>query len=280
MTNPIPVFVISLLTISIGFSPAFATINGEVTEDDFGLTLNGAWVVAESADEYVLAFQPSSGDYSLGATATSTVSTSQYFFQRDTQTGVSSTANDIDFVLGDLAKHDLDYLLAVDGLSASTMRGHINDAEEHFQVDHSINFVEDASTSWTHGGNTDCVDLINEVESDVSWSTENAEVLIAFVDIDNMTAEIGGQTVDIFACTLGPFDANQRPTIVIANDSPDFDRTIMHELTHTYDMDHETATCSTQIPNVMAVACGMSGQYLKNWTPTQDTNMENRRTWY
>lgn len=266
----------AVLVLSIGITPAFAThIEGEV-QDSGTLTLNGAWVNSEAANKFAHTTQPSSGDYSVGPTAGSnTVSASQYFFERDSQTSVSSNANNIDFNLDSLSVENLEYVIAVDGVSTTTMRNHINDAEDYFQIEHSINFIEDSSTSWTINGNTDCGDALDELESDVNWSSvsANSDILIGFVD-EQLTN--GGDNVN--ACTRGPYGSSESPVIVVGTGSSDFPRTVMHELTHDYNMSHEGATCTSQIPNIMAVTC--TTQYIKNWNPSQDTNMENRRTWY
>lgn len=270
----------AILVLSVGITPAFAThIEGEVTNTS-SQTLNGAWVNSEAANNYAHTTQPSSGDYLVGPTSgTNTVSASQYYFERDTQTGVAWYANNIDFSLSTQSVENLEYVIAVDGVSTSTMRGHINNAEDYFQIEHSINFIEDSSTTWSINGNLDCGDALDELESDVSWSSisANSDILIGFVD-EQLTAVINGNTVDVNACTRGPFSSTASPVIVIGDSSSDYPRSIMHELTHDYDMDHETASCTSQIPNIMAVDC--TSQYVKNWTPSQDTNMENRRSWY
>lgn len=284
MNKSFSILTVAVLTLSLGLAPAFAThIEGEV-ENTSSLTLNGAWVTSEAANKFAKTTQPNSGDYSVGPTASSnTVSASQYFYERDSQTSVSWNANNIDFALSSLGVANMEYVIAVDGMSTSTMRGHITDAEEYFQIEHSINFVEDSSTSWTRSGNVDCQDLIDEVESDVNWSSlsANSDFLIAFV---NVQMEDGNGN-DIHACTDGVGGSTQSPVIVIGNSSTDYVRTIMHELTHDYEIDHEGASCTTQIPNIMAFggtngAPCSSSQYIKNWTPAQDDEMQDNRTWY
>lgn len=271
----------TVLVLSIGITPAFAThIEGEV-QNSGTLTLNGAWITSEAANKFAKTTQPNSGDYSVGPTASSnTVSASQYFYERDSQTGVSSNANNIDFNLDSLSKETLEYVIAVDGVSTSTMRGHIQDAEDYFQIEHSIDFTEDSSTTWSINGNLDCGDALDELESDVNWSSAsaNSDILIGFVDAQ-LTAVIDGQTEDVNACTRGPYGSTASPVIVVGDSSTDFVRTVMHELTHDYNIGHETASCTSQIPNIMAVGCS-SSIYIKNWSPDQDTDMENRRTWY
>lgn len=56
-------------------------------------------------------------------------------------------------------------------------------------------------------------------------------------------------------------------------------RTVMHEVSHAYGLQHNTSSCSTQIPGIMASACSDS-IYIKNWTPTEDTTMGSNRNWY
>jgi len=161
------------------------------------------------------------------------------------------------------------------------MRNHINSAETYFQIEHSIDFSEDSSTSWGANGNTDCSDALDELESDVNWASvsANSDILIGFTTVQlTFVDPVDGLTKNANACTRSPYGSTSSPVIVVGVGSSDFPRTIMHELTHDYNMGHETATCTTQIPNVMASGC--VSQYVKNWNPSQDTNMENRRTWY
>lgn len=278
-----PIFVLTaILVLSIGMTPAFATITGEV-QNTSSLTLNGAWVNAEATDSFVHTTQPNSGDYTISNPASSgnTVSASQYFYERDSQTSISDGATNVDFSLSTLSKETLEYVIYVDGVSTTTMRGHINNAEDYFQIEHSIDFLEDASSSWDINGNYDCADALDELESDADWDTAsaNSDILIGFTD-----HQLTNNGDDVNACTRGPYGSTASPVIVVGDGSSDFPRTIMHELTHDYDIGHDTSSCTSQIPGIMAFGgtggapCG--SQYIKNWTPSQDTDMENRRTWY
>ena len=280
----LPVIVFTVLVLSVGITPAFAAnISGEVKTTG-GLTMNGAWVTSEATNTYAKAIQPSSGDYSVGPTANSnTLSSSQYLFNRGIQTGVSGSATNVDFSLGTRSAETMEYVIAVDGMSTTTMRSHINGAKEYFQYEHTINFSEDSSTSWTHGTKTKCSELITEVKSDVNWASlsANSDFLIAFVNIQ-MKDDDG--VTDIHACTDGVGSSTASPVIVIGNTTPDYVRTIMHEMTHDYEIDHDGTSCTSKIHNIMAFG-GTNGapctsQYIKNWTPSQDTTMQSRRTWY
>lgn len=268
------VLALAVLTLTIGVTPAFAThIEGQVTD---GASVNtNAWVTSESAGYYAFDQQPSSGDYYIGFNGgTSTVSASKYGDERSVQTGVSSNANDIDFDINTRGKIHMRYVIATDGsISESAMRSHIQSAEDYFQEEHNINFLESSSPTWTSGSDTSYSDLSTNVEGDVNWANISGDILIAFLDDDDLTC--GG--VASFACTTLE-DGTNRPTIIIASDSPDFSRTIMHELSHNYGMSHDTGTCSTKVPNVMASTCG--SDYIMNWNPTNDIDLENRRTWY
>lgn len=269
------VLVLAVLTLTIGVTPAFAThIEGQVTD---GASVNtNAWITAESNGNYAIDYQPSSGDYYLGLNgATSTVSASKYGDERSVQTGVSSNANDIDFDINTRGKIHMRYVIATDGsISESTMRSHIQSAEDYFQEEHNINFLESSSPTWTSGSDTTYASLSSNVQSDVNWSSISGDILIAFLDDDDLTCN----GVAAYACTTLETTGNNRPIIIIASDTPNFSRTIMHELSHSYGIDHDTSSCSSQVPSVMAISCG--SDYIMNWNPSHDIDVENRRTWY
>ncbi|MEX0862611.1 hypothetical protein [Nitrosopumilus sp.] len=276
------VMAFAVLVLSIGITPAFA-MSGAV-ETTGGLKINGAWVTSEKANDYKKTTQPSTGDWSLSVAGNgNTVSGAPYLYNRGVETGVDNNAINVDFSLTTRSAETMEYVIAVDDMSTTTMRSHINGAKEYFQFDHSINFSEDSSTTWSHGTKTKCSELLTEVQNDVSWSTlkANSDFLIAFVNIQ-MKDDDG--TTNIHACTDGVGGSTASPVIVIGNTSPDYVRTIMHEITHDYEIDHDGTTCSSQTPNVMAFGASggspCSSQYIKNWTPSQDTTMESRRGWY
>jgi hypothetical protein len=276
----IPVIAFTVLVLSIGITPAFA-MSGTVKTTG-GLAINGAWVTSEKTNDYNKTTQPSVGTWSLSIAGNgNTVSGAPYLYNRGVQTNVNNNAINVDFSLSTRSAETMEYVIAVDGMSTTTMRSHINGAKEYFQYEHSINFSEDASTTWTHGTNTKCSDLITKVKNDVGWASlsANSDFLIAFVNIQ-MKDDDG--VTDIHGCTDGVGSSTASPVIVIGNTTPDYVRTIMHEITHDYEIDEDTTTCANQIPNIMAFGGGSpcTTQYIKNWTPSQDTTMQSRRTWY
>ncbi|KAF6245126.1 M12 family metallo-peptidase [Nitrosopumilus sp. b2] len=268
------VLALAVLTMTVGLSPAFAAITGEVL--DGASTNTDAWVTAESAGNYQIDYQPSSGDYSVGPNGqTSTVSASKYGDEREVQTGISSSQSNVDFDIGSRTTIHVNYVLSVDGsISESAMRSHIQSAEDYFQEEHNINFIESSSPTWGSETDTTYSDLRDNVETDVDWDNITGDILIAFLDDDDMTCSGVAAT----GCTTVESSGGNRPTILVASDSSDFPRTIMHELSHNYGMSHDTALCASLVPGIMGTSCGSN--YIMNWRPTHDTDMENRRTWY
>ena len=269
----------AILVLSIGMTSAFATITGEV-ENNSSYTLNGAWVNAEASGSFVHTTQPNSGDYTISSPASSgnTVSASQYYYDREELTNVSDGATNKDFTLNSLSVENLEFVVYVDGVSLGTARNYVDDAEDYFQVEHSINFIEDDDGTWTINGNTDCNDALDELESDASWSTAsaNSDILIGFVD-EQLTK--GGSNID--GCTRAPYSSTASPVIVIGSGASDYPLVVMHEITHDYNIAHSTGSCTSQIPNVMADGCsGFAGVLIRNWTPSQDSTMNSNRDWY
>lgn len=111
------------------------------------------------------------------------------------------------------------------------------------------------------------------MKNDINWNSGNygiAEILIGFT---------GKQMPDANGCINAvPTAGGTHPYIMVSNWSPDIARTVMHEVTHAYGMDHVTS-CLNQIPGIMASSCGDS-LYIKNWVPDDDTTMESHRSWY
>lgn len=268
------VLTLAVITITLGISPAFAAITGEVLD---GVSTNtDAWVTSESAGNYAINYQPSSGDYSVGPNGqTSTVSASKYGDEREVQTGITSSQSNVDFDIGSRTTYQLQYVLSVDGsISESTMRSHIQSAEDYFREEHNIDFVESSSPTWGSETDVSYADLKDNVETDVDWGNITGDILIAFLDDDDLTC--GGESA--YACTTVETSSGSRPVIVVASDSPDFPRSIMHEISHNYGMDHETFLCASLEPGIMGVSCG--SDYIMNWRPAHDTVMENHRDWY
>ncbi len=271
----------TILVLSIGMTPAFATITGEV-ENNSSYTLNGAWVNAEASGEFVHTTQPNSGDYTISNPVSSgnTVSASQYYYEREELTSVSDGATNKDFTLGYLSIENLAFVIYVDGVNLGTARNHVNDAEDYFQVEHSINFNEVDDGTWDIEGNTSCDYALERLEAEANWATvqANSDILIGFVDVQLYDSS---GTTQIVACTREPYGSSESPSIVIGSGVSDYPLIVMHEITHDYDIDHTTGTCATQIPNVMAAGCGgISGVLIKNWTPTHDSTMQSNRDWY
>jgi len=111
------------------------------------------------------------------------------------------------------------------------------------------------------------------MKNDVNWTSGNygiADILIRFT----------GKNMGGTGCTNTiPSSGGTHPYIMITNYSSDMARTVMHEVSHTYGLQHNTSSCSTQIPGIMASACPGS-IYIKNWTPSEDTTMGSNRNWY
>ncbi len=263
----------------MGATPAFAIISGEVTNTS-SLTLNGAQITSEQVGQYEWTTQPSSGDYSVGPNEPTNnwIAAMQYFFQRSTQSGISDSATNVDFSLNSQTVNVLNHEIAISGMSLTAARSHIGVVEAIFQTEHSINFTEENTHTWTASGSDDCPTLIDEMQSAVGWSSTSSDVLIGFV---NKQLTVGGNNVH--ACTV-EFGNGATPTILIGDTTSDFDRTIMHELSHDYGIAHITSSCSGQHPNIMAFGNGggpcTNPIYIKNWANGHDSLMQSNRGWY
>lgn len=274
----------SLLGIAV--LPAFAVnITGNVKSGGTGL--GDAKVTAEKVAEYKWTRSATSGtvgSYSLSVAGTSsyTVAAAKTSYTRASATvNGGSAAPDLNLSTRSLAV--VMFKIAFDTAVGSQLtieqaRFYLYSAEPWFREEHSIDFQETGpGTAWTTTGlssGSACENFRDDMKTDVNWNTGNygiAEVLIGFT----------GKSMDpgTYGCINGdPQGGGTHPYIIISNTSPDMARSVMHEVSHAYGLDHNTSSCSTQIPGIMAPSTCV--HYIKNWRPTDDTTMNLRRTWY
>jgi len=267
----------AVLISSVSFSSAFATHISGTVENDFNQPLDGAFVTSECIGNYNTATTDSNGDYSVGPNCSGSVNSvqaNQYFFDRERQTSVANSATGIDFDLSTITSETVDIWVMNDEgkFTQSAIENHIAAAEEKFKLEHSINFDVVYYSSWNPSDETTCGDAYTTARSTANWPTTNhgAEVLIATYD-DSFT--------DGYACTVRYTSSGNDPSIILANDSGNYPRTIMHEFGHSYSLTHDYG-CTNPIPHVM-LACGQAhSDYVMNFNNTSDDDVHTNRSWY
>jgi len=285
-----------LLTVSLalsmgGITDAFATHNsGYVKEGATGI--DDAKVTFEKVGEYEYDRTSSSGLYGEYLPSGSSgwyVDAMANVYDRDTTSGISQ-GDSYNFDLSDRSNNTLDIKIAPDsstGVTAVEARAWVNLGEPWYEEEHTIIFDEwQATESWTSAGasSSGCADVLSELNSDIAWLSANdydgADILIGFTD---------GKMSGPYACMNNdsgsnpPTSGGNHPYVVVDQDSSDLARSVMHEISHAYGFDHVDATCSGQIPGIMATASGggaCSNEYIKNWVPADDVTLDSRRGWY
>lgn len=278
--------IIAAIIPMIGIGAVYAVgtnITGVVNSG--GSALNDAKSTAERAGEYQWDRTDASGNYDLATTTTNsyTVESMKSGYTRDsdsvtggnsapTQTISTRSYTDVKFKVGyDTTK----------SVTLSQAKDWLLDGEPWFRDEHSIDFVETtASESWTSSGATaTCAGFLSAMNSDIGWTGGDyggADILFGFTD--------NGFSDAVACINTTPGAGGTHPYIVADGDSSDMARTVMHEMSHAYGFSHNTSTCSTQIPGIMAIGPGpgtcSSSIYIKNWVPSDDTTLESRRSWY
>lgn len=273
--------------LGIAMLPAFAVnITGNVKSGGTGL--GDAKVTAEKVAEYKWTRSATSGN--VGSYTLSVDSTNSYTVAASKQgyTRASATVNGgsaaPDLNLSTRSNTVIMFKIAFDTsvgsrLTIEQARFYLYSAEPWFLDEHSIDFSETGpGTAWLSdpyvSGNA-CENFRDDMQTDVNWVSGNygiAEILIGFTgkSMGNGNGCINGPPL--------PSGPGQHPYIAISNTSPDIAGTVMHEISHAYGLQHNTSSCSTQIPGIMAPST--CSNYIKNWTPSDDSLMETNRNWY
>lgn len=287
------ILLVTLLSIPV-LQVHAASITGNVKSGTTGL--GNAKVTAEKVNEYAFTRSATSGtvgSYSLsvGSTSSYTVAASkQGYTQASTTVNGRSTAPNLN--LSTRSNAVITFKIAYDTSSGSQLtidqaRFYLYSAEPWFLDEHSIDFQEaGAGTTWSSvpwNSGQDCANFRDDMKNDVNWNTGNfgiSEILIGFSGKQFATS--GGADLDNQGCSSFPFPngPGQHPYLTISNWSPDISKTVMHEISHAYNMNH-ISSCTNVTPGIMAVTCGVSSSlYIKNWEPSNDTLIETNRNWY
>lgn len=276
----------SLLSITI--TQAYAVnITGNVKSG--GVGLGDAKVTAEKVNEYAWTRSATSGTVgsytlSVGSTSSYTVAASKQGYTRSSAT-VNGGSAAPDLNLSTRSNAVITFKIAFDTsvgsqLTIDQARFYLYSAEPWFLDEHSIDFQKTGvGTAWSSlpwvSGN-ECLNFNDDMKTDTNWTPGNyglGEILIGFT----------GKSFGVgYGCIHAiPNGVQQHPYITITNFSPDMARTVMHEVSHAYGLQHNTSSCSTQIPGIMAITCGEnSSLYIKNWEPSNDALVETNRGWY
>jgi hypothetical protein len=282
------VSIIAATLLSVTVLQAYAVnITGNVKSGGSGL--GDAKVTAEKVNEYAWTRSATSGTVgsytlSVGSTNSYTVAASKQGYTRaSTTVNGGSAAPDLN--LSTRSNTVIMFKIAYDTsvgsqLTIDQARFYLYSAEPWFLDEHSIDFQEAGSgTAWLSdpwvSGN-DCLNFRDDMKTDVNWNTGNygiAEILIGFT----------GKSFGVgYGCISNPLPTGpgQHPYITISNFSPDMARSVMHEVSHAYGLQH-ISSCTNVIPGIMASVCGeSSGLYIKNWEPSNDSLIETNRSWY
>jgi hypothetical protein len=276
----------ALLLLSISVHQAYA-VNITGTVKSGGTGLGDAKVTAEKVDEYQWTRSATSGtvgSYTLSAGTTNsyTVAASKQGYTR-ASTSVNGGSAAPDLNLSTRSNTVIVFKIAFDtavgsGLTIEQARFYLYSGEPWFLDEHSIDFQETGpGTAWTTTGlsaGSACENFRDDMKTDVNWVNGNygiAEILIGFTGKSMNPGTYG-------CINTIPNGQQQHPYITISNSSPDIARSVMHEVSHAYGLQH-TNSCTGQIPGIMAVGCSDS-LYIKNWTPTDDSLVETNRNWY
>lgn len=287
MQKELIAFIIAASLLSITVTQAYAVnITGNVKSGGTGL--GDAKVTAEKVNEYAWTRSATSGTVgsytlSVGSTSSYTVAASKQGYTRSSATvNGGSAAPDIN--LSTRSNTVIMFKIAFDTsvgsqLTIDQARFYLYSAEPWFLDEHSIDFQETgAGTAWSslpYTSGNDCLNFNTDMKTDTNWVSGNygiAEILIGFT---GKSFGLGYGCINTI-----PNGAQQHPYITISNFSPDMARSVMHEVSHAYGLQH-ISSCTNVIPGIMAITCGeSSGLYIKNWEPSNDALMETNRNWY
>ncbi len=281
--------ILATLVFALGsVSMAEASHNMGYTEDS-GNGLDDTKVTFEKAGEYEWYDSSYSSGYyyeylPTGSTGW-TVSAMKDGYDRDVATNVDQGDRE-DFDIDTRSDVTVQFKMAYDtttSVSLSEARNELVRAEPWFEDEHGIVFNEwNSNSAWTSSGQstTNCGSVLNHAVSDANWSSGNygsADILAVFSD-GHMSSNSPK------ACGSQPTGGSSHPILYVdirtSDSNYDRDRRVAHELTHNYGMGH-ASTCTNIIPGLMAVTDNnQCDEYMINWSPTNDSNLENRRGWY
>lgn len=287
MQKTFMVLIVAASLLSVTVLQAYAVnITGNVKSGGTGL--GDAKVTAEKVNEYAWTRSATSGTVgsytlSVGSTSSYTVAASKQGYTR-ASTSVNGGSAAPDLNLSTRSNTVITFKIAFDTsvgsqLTIDQARFYLYSAEPWFLDEHSIDFQEaGAGTAWSSlpwvSGN-DCLNFNSDMKTDVNWVSGNygiSEILIGFT---GKSFGLGYGCINTI-----PNGAQQHPYITISNFSPDMARSVMHEVSHAYGLQH-ISSCTNVIPGIMAVTCGESSSlYIKNWEPSNDSLMETNRGWY
>ena len=266
---------------------------------DGGTALFDAMATAERPNHYAFDHTNTSGFFSINtdAGASYTVSGTDYLYDRSADTTVANGGNagTLDVVN---TRSDKNILILVQydthkSVTFSEADDAIKEAELNFHVQHSIDFVTSDGTSYSSNGiGSDCGDHLTEIRSDANWESGSFAGKDILIGVTNDGFD-GTGCMRSHDDTNIPDEADQHPYLAIDQDSSNIERTVMHELTHAYRMEHTDTTlnnsgsgsCTSLIPGIMNTYDDGSEFFLcsnniTNWIPDDDTTMEDNRLWY
>ena len=272
--------------------PAFANISGDIEENNVGEP--NAFATFERIGEYWFDETDGNGDY----TTTQTSSGGFYHIDgykkdhtRDSTTAFDGTTpSDLD--INSRSDNNVLILVVYDddtNVTASEAIAEVKASENLLRDQHSIDYVTSTtstSVQFDSTGETTCDDHLKDARDEANWTTGNFgswDVMIAITD--NGFSDTGGACMRSYDATNVPDEDGQHPYIVIDMDGTHFDTEHlgMHEMTHAFGIDHTNASCSSQIPGIMAVNAANTQsctEQITNWIPSNDDDMESNRLWY
>lgn len=270
--------------------PAYAGhfgIHG-VTKTSGGSTLGDVKVTAEKINFYDWQRSSGAGSYSFsydfGPTYLMAAMKNGYAYTSDWSVSPPETK---DWFLSSRSYVDLKYKIVTDQDFRSDHANHETDAktltidaaEPWFKEEHGIELVKHSYDGTYSRTSTNCGDIHDGLISTYSSSGAEGVLLIIGKNV-NLKNDDG---VSILGCASKPSSSGNFVAVVVKEWTTDPARLAMHEISHNYGLDHVVdggfGNPSQHFKSVMHsfVSDPMS---IKNWSPTEDSTLENRRGWY
>lgn len=273
---------IPVLILSVGSAYA-GTYSIDGTVKSGGSGIDDAKVTAERVGDYESKRTNGVGYFDLNTSAgsTYTVESMKSAYTRDSDNLANPGTSMSDQTISSRSYETVDFKVAYDtdtSITHPAAKFLLLTGEPWFDEEHSIIFnetVDDEDWSTSDESTTDvCVLLIDMVE-DLDWPDTNPEGADMLFGYSAYNVGAGNSQ----ACMVGSDEFDDHPAVIVLSGSSDYARSVMHEISHAYDIGHDESACNTLIPGIMSVGPGPSAcsEYIKNWIPDNDDTMETDR---
>ncbi|MEM2920000.1 MAG: hypothetical protein QXY14_03325 [Candidatus Nitrosocaldus sp.] len=191
-----------------------------------------------------------------------------------------------DWFLSPRSYNDVKFLLVTDQNFRSDHPNHEADAysltlsaaEPWFKEEHGILLVK-----YVYKGNytrtsTDCATIANEVKT-IYGQPSGTEAILIVVG-RNVDLKLNNESV--LGCAIIPNVGGTYPWAIVKEVSNDPGRLSMHEISHLYGLQHVRDGLGNPLQDFKTVMHKYfdDPMSIKNWSPTEDNNLESRRGWY